>query len=713
MPFSIGDKLGPYEILALIGAGAMGEVWKARDTRLNRFVAVKYLKGGNSPRFELEARAIAALNHPHICQIYDIGPDYLVLEYVEGLPLKGPMETGIALRLALQITSALEAAHKHGILHRDLKPANVLVAESGAKLLDFGLAKLKANPDLDATATAEGTVMGTAAYMSPEQALGKPLDERSDVFSFGSMLYEMVSGKPPFGGGSMLAILNAVVRDEPLPLESPLAAIVTRCMAKQPAQRFQCMAELKTALKEVSTAGPAVQMPSIAVLPFANLSAEKENEYFSDGLAEEILIALSQVEGLRVAARSSSFSFKGKSIEMSEIAARLHVANILDGSVRRAGDRVRVSVQLVDARNGFQIWSERYDRRMEDIFEVQDEISRAIADQLKVTLGVGVKQSTKNLEAYENYLKGRHLLNQRMPTTVRKSIECFEQAILLDPQFALAYSGLADCYSILLVYGWISAEEGKPPALAAVTKAAALAPHLWEVNFSRGMYLFYYDPKWREAGPHFEKTVSINPQSSIAHGYCAIFYSMCRRDDEAAVHATQACQLDPVSAFIHALIACAFHIMGRDDRAEGYARQSLELQPNYNFGLWMLGVALSSLERHQEAVETLERVVANSRSPVYVGLLSCAYERAGRSEEASRLLNELEERRTRGEFVPAAYFLNIYAAQGDIPAVRRTLAEAIAETTPVFTMRIDSFSFVEPFRSDPEINRMLVELLGY
>jgi serine/threonine protein kinase/Tfp pilus assembly protein PilF len=713
MAFSAGDKLGPYEILALIGSGAMGEVWKARDTRLGRYVAVKCLKCDHSSRFELEARAIAALNHPHICQIYDIGPDYLVLEYVEGVPLKGPMETADALRLALQIAGALDAAHKHGILHRDLKPANVLVGEAGAKLLDFGLAKLKADPDPDATATAEGTVMGTAAYMSPEQALGKPLDERSDVFSFGTMLYEMVSGRRPFNGGSVLEVLHAVVRDEPLALDSPLAAIVARCMAKQPAQRFQSMAEVRTALKQVSTAKPAEQMPSIAVLPFANLSAEKENEYFSDGLAEEILIALSQIEGLRVAARSSSFSFKGKSIEMGEIASRLHVANILDGSVRRAGERVRVTVQLVDARNGFQLWSERYDRRMEDIFEVQDEISRAIADHLKVTLGVGVKQATKNLEAYENYLKGRHLLNQRMPTTVRKAIECFEQAIQLDPQFALAYSGLSDCYSILRVYGWISAEEGKPPALAAVTKAAALAPHLWEVNFSRGMFVLYYEHNWREAGPYFERSISINPQSSIAHGYCAIFYSMCRRDDEAAAHAAQACQLDPVSAFIHALSACAYHIMGRDDRAEAYARQSLELQPNYNFGLWMLGLALSSLERHQEAVETLERVVANSRSPVYVGLLGCAYERAGRSEDASRLLVELEERRARGEFIPAAYFLNIYAATGDIPAIRRTLAEAIAQTTAVFTMRVDSYSFVEPFRSDTEINRMLVELLGY
>ena len=515
MPFSIGDKLGPYEILALIGAGAMGEVWKARDTRLNRFVAVKRLKYEHSSRFELEARAVAALNHPHICQIYDVGPDYLVLEYVEGAPLKGPMETAEALRLALQITSALEAAHKRGILHRDLKPANVLVAEGGAKLLDFGLAKLKANPDKDATATDEGTVLGTAAYMSPEQAQGKPLDERSDVFSFGAVLYEMLSGKRPFNGNSVLDILNAVVRDEPLPLESPMAAIVTRCMAKQPAQRFQSMAEVRTALKQVSTAKPAEQMPSIAVLPFANLSAEKENEYFSDGLAEEILIALSQVEGLRVAARSSSFSFKGKSIEMGEIAFKLHVAKILDGSVRRAGNRIRVTVQLVDARNGFQLWSEGYDRQMEDIFEVQDEIS---ASHRRPPQGHPRCRS----QAGDQKPRGLRGLSQRAVTcqsaharTVRQAVECFEKAVQLDPQFALAYSGLADCYCILRVYGWISAKEGKPPALAAVAKAVALAPHLSEVNLSRGMYIFYYDPQLARGRPTLRESHFHQP--SILH----------------------------------------------------------------------------------------------------------------------------------------------------------------------------------------------------
>jgi len=426
MPLAVGDKLGPYEILAPLGAGGMGEVWKARDTRLDRIVAIKRLKPQHTGRFQQEARAIAALNHPHICQIYDVGPDYLVLEHVEGSPLRGPLQTEEAVRLAIQIASALEAAHQRGVLHRDLKPGNVLITRSGAKLLDFGLAKMVALSDTDATKTVEGTVLGTAAYMSPEQALSKTLDERSDVFSFGAVLYEMLSGKQAFSGGSMVDILSAVLRDEPAPTNAPeaLARIVARCLRKTPAERFQRMGDVKAALEQCLAKPPEPQ-PSIAVLPFVNLSADKENEYFSDGLAEEILNALSQVEDLRVAARTSSFSFKGKGVDISEIAAKLHVANVLEGSVRRAGNRVRVTVQLVDVSNGFHLWSERYDRQMEDLFDVQDEIARAITERLKVTLSGGVKRSTENPEAYQLYLKGVHYCHQRLPATVRLAIQCF------------------------------------------------------------------------------------------------------------------------------------------------------------------------------------------------------------------------------------------------------------------------------------------------
>jgi eukaryotic-like serine/threonine-protein kinase len=347
MPLSPGHRLGPYEILVPIGAGGMGEVWKARDTRLNRTVAVKQLKATHTARFEQEARAIAALNHPHICQIHDIGPDYLVLEYIEGQALKGPLGVGEAVRLAAQIAEAVDAAHRKGVIHRDLKPANILVTSEGSvKLLDFGLAKQVA--DSDETATTDGTVMGTAAYMAPEQAEGKPLDARSDVFSFGAVLYELLSGRRAFRGENSISTMAAILHKEPAPLDAPFALqeIVKRCLAKQPGQRYQTMAEIRAALESIS-GKLEEQQPSIAVLPFANMSSDPDDEYFSDGLAEEILNLLAQVAGLKVISRTSAFAFKGKNEDIRKIAEALGVTNVLEGSVRRAGSRLRITAQLI------------------------------------------------------------------------------------------------------------------------------------------------------------------------------------------------------------------------------------------------------------------------------------------------------------------------------------------------------------------------------
>jgi eukaryotic-like serine/threonine-protein kinase len=716
-----GAKLGNFEIVEMIGRGGMGEVYRARDPRLKRDVAIKVSQERFSDRFEREARAVAALNHPNICTLYDVGPNYLVMEYIEGAPLKGPMPVDQALKYALQICEALEAAHKKGIVHRDLKPANILVNASGVKLLDFGIAQIQSTSESadDATRTIgdtrAGTILGTAAYMSPEQVEAKPVDARSDIFCFGALLYEMLSGRRAFHGDSAIGMMAAVLHKEPAPLDLPpeFHSVIAHCLRKSPAERYQSAVELGAALRPLLATKAHGQQPSIAVLPFTNRSRDADDEYFSDGLSEEIINALVKVPGLKVMARTSAFAFKGQNTDIRKIAEVLGVASVLEGSVRRAGNRIRVTAQLVTAADGSHLWSERYDRQMEDIFDVQDEIARAIADQLKVTLGVGVKQATKNLEAYELYLKGRHLANQRLPETVRRAIKAFEQAIKLDPEFALAYSGVADCYGILRVYGWISAEDGGPPALAAISKAVGLAPNLWEVIFSRGFYAFYFGRNWRDAGADFQKAVLCNPQSSIAHGYMAIFHAMTRHADEAVAHVMQACRNDPVSPYIHGVTSMCLHLLGQVDKAESYARKALDLQPNYLFGLWMLGLSLCSLGRYEEAVETMEQVVAFSRAPIFIGLLGCAYHVAGRAEDANRLLRELEERRSRGEFVPSMSFLNIFAGAGDIPAARRALSESIAESCPAFTMSITSLSFIKTIRTDPEINRMLVELLGY
>ena len=666
-------SIAHYRITAKLGEGGMGEVWRATDTKLNRDVAVKILPEAFTrdpdrvARFAREARVLASLNHPNIAAIYGVEERALVMELVEGPTLaeriaSGPIPVEEVLFLARQIGEALQYVHGHGIVHRDLKPTNIKVGMR-VKLLDFGLAKIQAPAASESTITAvtqAGVILGTVAYMSPEQAAGEPTDTRSDVFSFGLLLYEMISGRRAFLERTKIATLAAILHTEPPPLRklaprmpAELDSVVAHCLAKDPSARFQSIGLVLSAFERLARPVAPFQGASIAVLPFTNLSADKENEYFSDGLAEEILNALSQVEGLRVAARSSSFFFKGKAVEINEIGSRLRVGNVLEGSVRRAGDRVRVTVQLVDVNNGFDLWSECYDRQIKDLFDVQDQIARAITARLKVTLVGGVTRSTENLEAYELYLKGRQYWHQRLPATVRLAIQCFEEAIKLDPRYALAYAGLADCYGILRVYGWVSADHGRPPAYAAMTQAMTLTPHLWEVNFSRGFYTFYYERAWREAGPYFQKALAINPHSSVSLAYYGIFLATEGRAEESVSLMTAACQMDPLSPFIHGLVALSLFTLKRFDDAERMANHALELQPGYLLGLWAHALALCGLGRNDEAIEALERALTLSRAPIFVGALGLACARAGRPNDATQLLpfapeRPLEQRRRSG-----------------------------------------------------------------
>ncbi len=649
-PLAVGTSLGPYEILAPIGTGGMGEVWKARDTRLDRIVAIKQIKGQHSARFEQEARAIAALNHPNICQIFDVGPDYLVLEYVEGQPLKGPLAAEEAVKLALQIAGALEEAHGHGFLHRDLKPGNILLTAKGAKLLDFGLAKLMAEADPNATATVEGTVMGTAAYMSPEQAQGKALDERSDIFSFGAVLYEVLSGRRAFSGGSMLETLNAVVRNEPARLDSSTSAVVKRCLAKDPSQRFQSATELKAALAQTPAKSES-QPPSIAVLPFVNMSGDKEQEYFSDGLAEEIINALAQVPGLKVTARTSAFSFKGKDAKVAQIAQELGVEHILEGSVRKSGTRIRITAQLIKASDGFHLWSERYDRELSDIFAVQDEVSGAITAALKTKLSDGPegrKKYTPNVAAYEAYLKGTHHLWRRARGNGRRAVmelccECYEEAIRLDPQFALPYAALA-------MYYYIAASSIMDPHEAVAhwrenaSKALELDPFLPEANAWLGIFAVVYDLDWQEGGRRFQLAMACEPVAPlIRHWYGYFYLRPLGRAKEAIEEHRRALEEDPLNLNMRIGLAISLREAGRDQEAAAEARKILELEPD-SYAAFTLQAFDFTWEPLQEALAFAEK--GHALSPWFapaVGLLAGLLVRSGDQARAREVLKELED----------------------------------------------------------------------
>ncbi len=692
MALTAGTRLGPYEILAPIGAGGMGEVWKATDTRLGRVVAIKVLKGAHSDRFEQEARAIAALNHPHICTLYDIGPNYLVMEYIEGSPLKGPLPVDEALRIAVQIASALEAAHAKGILHRDLKPGNILVTAAGAKLLDFGLAKLTA--DGDATQTVG--ISGTPLYMSPEQAEGRVLDTRSDVFSFGAVLYELLSGRRAFDS------LGAVLRDEPAPLESPAAGIVKRCLSKQAVGRFQSMAGLKAALDQIAAKPAAEHQPSIAVLPFANMSADKENEYFSDGLAEEILNLLAKIPGLKVIARTSSFAFRGKEQDITRIAEALRVQNILEGSMRRSGNRIRVTAQLIHAADGTHLWSERYDRELADVFAVQDEISAAIAQELQLKLSPQVAAKpryTPDLAAYQGFLKAKHFHWKVTAESMDQARVFYEQAIALDPQFALAHSLYADYLFGRTTVGMTSMHEAAPVARALAQRALELDPSLPEAHASLGLLAATYDYDWKEAARRFTLAMaddSLSPVSRMGCGYCFLLGSGRRK--EAVDQLERAVQGDPLHLTIRTILGTCLGADGRYGEAEELLRQTRDLDPNFFWTYYFLAELYTVRRMFAEALPFAEKAV--SLAPWYtpgVGAYAGLLVRTGQPDQG----NELAQKLGSGDPYGASIGLAIYhLCCGEIDLAADWFEKAI-EARHSHVVAFLHSAIAEPLRASP------------
>jgi TolB-like protein/Tfp pilus assembly protein PilF len=687
MSRSPGTRLGPYEIVAPLGAGGMGEVYKAKDTRLGRTVAIKLLRSAHTDRFEREARAIAALNHPHICTLHDIGSNYLVMEYVEGSPLRGPLPPDEAARLALQIVSALEAAHAKGIIHRDLKPDNIMVTKLGVKLLDFGLAKLELVAETGETVneTQAGTLLGTIAYMSPEQVEGKPADGRSDIFSFGLILYEMLSGRHAFNGETSVSRMAAILHKEPEPLEAPseLTRIVTRCLRKSPVQRFQTMTEVKAALQGIKPTLLAESDASIAVLPFANLSGDKDNEYFSDGLAEEILNALTKLHGLKVAARTSAFAFKGRNEDIRLVGETLRVTHVLEGSVRKMGSRLRITAQLISIADGCHAWSERYDREMTDIFAVQDEISQAIVTVLKLKLarpgGQAIARRPMEPEAYESYLKGRFFWNKRTEADLNRSIEYFLRAIALDPAYALAYAGLSDAYVLLGIFGVRPPNDVYPKARAAAEKALEIDGTLAEPHAALGHVLTAYDWDFQGAELEYRKALNLNSSYPTAHQWYGHLLAVTGRYAEGIAEVTRARDLDPLSVPINCFVGLIYMKARQSREAVEAARKGVDLDPNNPFAHWILARALDAQNELQESVAESEKAARLSGgSQASTAQLGCAYGRIGDTAKAHKIIDQLVEL-SRTKYVSPYDIAIIYTGLGEKDSALEWLEKAYKE----------------------------------
>lgn len=725
----------------------MGEVYRARDLALARDVAVKVLPpdvaadAGRLARFDQEARAAAALNHPNILVVYDTGVHhtgpYVVSELLEGRTLHDaidgrPMPTAELLTLSIEIADALDAAHARGILHRDLKPANIFVTTRGhAKLLDFGLAKVigvaaGSTAATNAPISEAGTTVGTVAYMSPEQARGEALDARSDLFSFGAVLYEMATGRPAFQASTVAMIFDAILNRAPVDptavnaaVSAGLREVILRALQKDVGRRWQSAAEmraaldgLRRALESSSTRPAASAAPSIAVLPFADMSARKDQDYFCEGVAEEILNALATIRAIRVVSRTSSFQFKGQALDVRRVGEALGVQHVVEGSVRTAGNRVRITAQLVDVATGHHVWSERYDRDLDDVFAIQDEISRAVVNKLKVQLedGAGttlVRRTTQDLEAYQLYLQGRHAwLSMRSAEGLQRAVECFERAIARDPDYAMALAGLADAYTSMATYELVppsvAREKGKPAA----DRAVAIDPELAEAQYALGTVRMFVDWDFAAGERAYRRAIARNPSLTVAHSALALVLCVLSRPDEAIAEAVLARRLDPMSVLVAFQISTAHYLLHQYDDAVAEAKRAAELHPGFGPAWGALSYLYSALGRHTEALDAAQRYVEVAhRLPRSLAILARVHFYAGRRAEGDALLNELQ-RPSAPRYVSPMWLAPILIARGDDADALGALERAADERSPT-AVYLNCLPWADRLRDEPRFAAVL------
>jgi serine/threonine-protein kinase len=743
-----------YSIERELGRGGMGRVFAARDEKLGRKVAIKVLAPGSGGedslrRFEQEARAAGSLDHPNVLTVHDIGSwqggPYIVSELLQGRTLREwlgekPLPIAKAVDYALQLAQGLCAAHDHGVVHRDLKPENLFVTHEGRlKILDFGIAKL-VGAGAPSRHTDTGALIGTVEYMSPEQVRGEPADLRSDIFSAGTILYEMLSGRLPFEHGAAVEIGHSILHDEPpaLPSQVPreLDRIVRRCLEKDPKDRFQSAHELALALAKLPPPSPARSWrwpaalvaiaaalvasalidrmharpagageASIAVVPFANMSSDKENEYFSDGITEELINALANIPGLRVASRTSAFALKGKGLDARQIGDKLGVKTLLEGSVRREGNALRVTAQLINVSDDVHLWSQSYDRELKGIFALEDEIARSIAQTLRRRLSGGeaaplVKPSTASQEAHDLYLRGQYFKERRKAESLRSAAAYFEQAIEKDPSYALAYVGLANSATLRLQYDAAHASAMLPKAKQAALRALELDPGLAEAHASLGLIAqLEYD--WPASERSLRRAVELKPEYPDAHHWYAMVLAFTGRIREARAEAEKAVRLDPSSIPRNNLVA-VMALYDRDDRvAEEGFKKTLEMDSGFVGSHSYLGVLYALQGRYAEAEPELEKGFAGF-SQVYRGVM---YARAGRRKDALNMVEQLEER-AKHEQVSRAPRGFIWVALGEKERGYTLLEKACAERTwMLWEAKVNPM--FESMRADPGFKSLL------
>ncbi|NND73227.1 MAG: protein kinase [Rhodothermales bacterium] len=765
-----GQTISHYTIIEKAGSGGMGVVYRAHDSRLDREVALKFLPRHVKPdsddaaRFRREARAASALSHPSIGHVYDIGEEdgqmFIAMEFISGKSLADILESEGRLAfdrasiIITEIASALGVAHEKGIVHRDIKPANIIVSESGvAKIIDFGLAKLNEESDL----TKDRSTLGTVAYMSPEQTQGSDVDQRSDLWSLGVLFYQLITGKLPFGGGYDQAVVYSILNEAaPSPssinpdLNSAVDSFFERALKKDDRERFSTAADfldglsttsefpvldlsqaktpltlkwVKVAISVVVLAGLTIliwtlfppgnaastnEIDSMAVLPLRNLSGDTEQDFFVDGLTEELIVALGNLEGIRVPARTSSFAFKDSDADIGDIAAQLGVSTILEGSVRKFENRMRLSASLVNVETGFQLWSDTYERDLSDVFTVQRDISSSIAAALKVELAPiseTVSSSDVDYVAYELLLKARYLWYRRTQEALIQAVDYYEQAIEIEPGYAKAYSGLGQAYAVIGFYDWLPPDISFTRAREAAKKALDLDPTNSNAHATLGYIALYYDWDWDESSVQFELAIETDPNNPVAHQWIANYLIVTGQFDRAIQEMRETIRLDPLSLIASSALGFTLNHVDANAAVDQHLK-TLSLDPNFVIANFWLGQSYERLGNFSDAIRYIERAVelSNNDGTIVAGLAH-VYGNAGRMDDAKRLISELVGRHSDG-YVSAYNLGKAYIPIGDFDNTFLWLEKAFADRSHSMAL-INTDPQLNPLRGDPRFSDLL------